>query len=131
MNKLKEQLKALTKSLVALSRQADKLTKQVDKLQTSQAAAAKKKAVKKKTPKKKVVKRKATKKKIAKKGSSKKKPTVLDSVYSNIKKNKNGITIPKLQQKTGLGSKQLSNALFKLTQKGVIKTKERGIYQAK
>ena len=117
MKTLKAQLKELSKSLAALSRQADRLTKQVDRLQ---AAAAKKKIEKKKVSMRSV-----------KKGAARKKPTMIDSVYTIIKRNKNGIAIPKLQQKTGLELKQLNNVLFKLTQKRAIKAKKRGIYQAR
>jgi predicted Rossmann fold nucleotide-binding protein DprA/Smf involved in DNA uptake len=56
------------------------------------------------------------------------KNTVLDSVMDVIKKSKNGATIASLKAKTNLESRQLSNALYKLSKKGQIKTISRGVY---
>ena len=146
MKKVKDQLKAISKNLVSLSKQVDKLTKQVDKLQPAKKAAAKKAVVKKKAvakkkaaPKKKVAKKKAApKKKVAKKVAKKKAPakakkaakgaTVLDTVFSVIKRSRSGVAISTLKEKTKLDPRQLSNALYKLSKKGVVKTKSRGVY---
>jgi hypothetical protein len=53
---------------------------------------------------------------------------VLDSVFETIKRNRSGISIAQLKKKTDLGDRQLSNALYKLTKKGMVHAKSRGIY---
>jgi len=93
----------------------------------------KKTAVKSKATKK--LKAKPVKAVKAKTAAVKKAPagqaTILGSVLSAIKKSKNGVAIGKIKEKTGLEQRQLSNALYKLSRNGKIKTKERGIYIAK
>jgi predicted Rossmann fold nucleotide-binding protein DprA/Smf involved in DNA uptake len=127
MKKVKDQLKAISKNLASLSKQVDRLTKQVDKPQP-----AKKRAVKKAAVKKTAVKKAAPKKKAAPRG---RKPatgsTVLDTVYDVIKRSRKGVTIATLKEKSGLDARQLSNALYKLSKKGIIKTVSRGVYVKK
>jgi lambda repressor-like predicted transcriptional regulator len=142
MKKIKAQLKTLSKSLSTLSKQVEKITNQVDKLQASQKAVpakktvAKKKAAKKTVAKKTVAKKKAAKKTVAKKVAAKKaapakQETMLDAVFNAIKRTKKGVTVAQLREKTKLDSRQLSNALYKLTKKGIIQTKSRGLYVKK
>jgi len=132
MKKIKAQLKTLSKSLATISKQVEKITNQVDKLQAPKKAAPAKKAVaKKKAAKKKVVKKKAVKKAAAKKAAPAKQVTMLDAVFDVIKRTKKGVTVTQLREKTKLDSRQLSNALYKLTKKGVIQTKARGLYVKK
>ena len=57
--------------------------------------------------------------------------TVLDNVYKVIKKNKTGANIDKLKKQTQLEPRQLSNALYKLTKKGMIEARSRGVYFVK
>lgn len=61
-------------------------------------------------------------------GSGVRRDTVLDSVYGAIRRSRNGISIAQLKSKTELGDRQLSNALYKLTKKGMIQAKSRGVY---
>ena len=137
MKKIKAQLKTLSKSLATLSEKLVKITDQVDKLQAPQKAMpAKKTVAKKKVVKKKVAKKAAAKKKVAKKVAAKKtapakQATMLDAVFDVIKRTKNGVTVTQLREKTKLDSRQLSNALYKLTKKGAIQTKSRGLYVKK
>jgi predicted Rossmann fold nucleotide-binding protein DprA/Smf involved in DNA uptake len=140
MKKLKEQLKAVSKELVKLSKQVEKATVKVDKLIKADAKKATKKATTKKAAPKKTTAKKAVKKTAAKKPAAKKKakaapkkaaakkPTVLDAVYGVIGKARNGATIAQLKQKTGLSPRQLSNALYKLSTRGKIVAKSRGLY---
>lgn len=122
MKKIKAQLKTLSKSLATLSAKVEKITEQVDKLQApKKAVPAKKTAAKKK----------AAKKAAAKKAAPAKQVTMLDSVFDAIKRTKKGVTVAQLREKTKLDSRQLSNALYKLTKKGLIKTKSRGVYVKK
>ena len=117
MKKIKDQLKTISKSLTSLSKQVEKITKQFDKLQAKSAVS---------TPKK-----TAPKKKVAAKKAPVKPPTVIDTILNAIKKTKKGITIAQLKEKTEFNSKQLSNALYKLTKKGKIEAKSRGLYVKK
>ena len=125
MKKVQTQLKSVVKTLASL---ADKLEKINAALAAAPAlkAAPKKKAVAKK---KAVVKKKAVaKKKAPVKKAAKGKDTVLDTVYEVIKKSRNGANIATLRSKTALESRQLSNALYKLSKKKLIKSKSRGVY---
>jgi predicted Rossmann fold nucleotide-binding protein DprA/Smf involved in DNA uptake len=116
MKSIKTQLKTISKSLASLSKQVDRITKQVDKLQPAKKAAP--------ARRKKAVRKAAVRKKAAPaKGS-----TVLDRVYAVIKRSKNGATIATLKSKTGLDSRQLSNALYKLSKKNLVHAKSRGLY---
>ena len=122
MKKIKAQLKTLSKSLATLSKQVEKITDQVDKLQAPQKAVPAKKTVAKK---------KVVKKAAAKKAAPAKQETMLDAVFDVIKRTKKGVTVSQLREKTKLDSRQLSNALYKLTKKGEIQTKSRGLYVKK
>ena len=122
MKQLQTQLKSVAKSLASLSKQVEKITKQVEKLQPAKKAPAKKAAVKK------VVAKKApTRKKAAPAGGK----TVLDSVLDVIKRSRKGVSIADLRSKTKLDARQLSNALYKLSKKGKVTTKARGLYVKK
>ena len=127
MKKIKAQLKTLSKSMAAISKQVEKITNQVDKLQAPKKAAPAKKAV----AKKKVAKKKVAQKAAAKKTAPAKQITMLDAVFDVIKRTKKGVTVTQLREKTKLDSRQLSNALYKLTKKGAIQTKSRGLYVKK
>ena len=122
MKKIKTQLKTLSKSRAMLSKQLEKIPDQVDKLQAPQKAVPAKKTVAKK---------KVVKKAAAKKAAPAKQETMLDSVFDIIKRTKKGVTVTQLREKTKLDSRQLSNALYKLTKKGIIQTKSRGLYVKK
>jgi predicted Rossmann fold nucleotide-binding protein DprA/Smf involved in DNA uptake len=122
MKKLKDQLKTISGSLTSLSKQVEKITKQVERLQPKKAAVA---------PKKTAAKKKVAAKKAPAKKAPAKPPTVIDSILNAIKKTKKGITIAQLKEKTEFNSKQLSNALYKLTKKGKIEATSRGLYVKK
>lgn len=122
MKKLQDQLKEVSKALAKLSKQVDKISAQVKKASPAKKAAA---------PKKKAVKAvKAAKKAApAKKAKAEKKAaTVLDTVYDIIRKARNGATIAVLKKKSELNPRQLSNALYKLSKRGKIEAKSRGLY---
>jgi predicted Rossmann fold nucleotide-binding protein DprA/Smf involved in DNA uptake len=117
MKKLKDQLKSISKSLTSLSKQVETITKQVDKLRPKKTVSAPKKT--------------APKKKVAAKKAPAKQLNVIDTILNAIQKTKKGITIAQLKEKTEFNSKQLSNALYKLTKKGKIEAKSRGLYVKK
>ena len=116
MKKVQTQLKTVAKTLAGLAAKLEKLNAMLGKAPAKKAAPAKKKAApaKKKAP--------------AKKAVAAGKETVLDSVMGVIAKSKDGADIASLKSQTGLESRQLSNALYKLTKKGMIKSKSRGVY---
>jgi pantothenate kinase len=117
MKSIKTQLKTISKSLNSLSKQVDRITKQVDKVQPAKKAAPAKR--------KKTVRKAAVRKKAAPATGQK---TVLDKVYAVIKRSPKGATIATLKTKTGLDSRQLSNALYKLSKKSLVRAKSRGLY---
>ncbi len=114
MKKLEKQLKSVAKSLAGLSQQVEKLSQQVGQAQPAPKAAPAKKST-------------ARKAKTAPAGGT----TVLDAVYDVIKRTKNGATVAQLKQKTNLDARQLSNALYKLSKKGQVHAKSRGLYVKK
>jgi len=113
MKKLQSDLKAISKSLAALTQKVEKLAQQA-----TQTQPAKKAVPALKTP--------AKKQAVAAGGK-----TVLDSVYDVIKRTKKGVTVVQLKQKTALDARQLSNALYKLSKKGQVYAKSRGLYVKK
>jgi len=155
MKKIKDPLKTIAKSLLSLSKKVEKIAKQADALMPSKPVPAAKKTAAKKTvakktaakktvakktvAKKTVAKKTATKKTATKKAAAKKKPpaakiappkqlAVLDSVFDSIKRAKKGVTVAQIKEKLDLNAKQLSNALYKLSKKGKIEAKSRGLY---
>jgi predicted Rossmann fold nucleotide-binding protein DprA/Smf involved in DNA uptake len=114
MKKLQIQLKTVSKSLAALSKQVEKLSQQVSTSQPAPKATPAPKAPAQKT-------------KAAAAGGK----TVLDSVYDVIKRTQKGVTVAQLKQKTNLDARQLSNALYKLSKKGQVYAKARGLYVKK
>ena len=111
MKNLQSQLKSVSKSLAALSKQVEKLSKQVQKPKAVKKAPAKKVAARKASP-----------------AGGK---TVLDTVLDVIKRSKRGVTVAQLKTKTKLDARQLSNALYKLSKKGQVYAKSRGLYVKK
>jgi len=118
MPKLQTELNKISKALVSLSKQVEQISRQVDKKQPAKKAAAKRKPAPARKP-------------AAKKAAAAKGKTVLDAVYSVIKRSKNGATVAQLKQRTKLDARQLSNALYKLSKKGQVYAKSRGLYVKK
>ncbi len=119
MKRIKTQLNTISKSLTSLSKQLDRISKQVDKLQSKKKASP---ASRKKTVRKAAARRKT---------STSRGKTVLDKVYGVIRRSPNGATIATLKKRTGLDSRQLSNALYKLSKKRMVRAKSRGHYVKK
>lgn len=108
MKKLQEQLARIAQTLSGLSKQVNKIDRQVARLATCV------KAQPGRTP--------------PGRAARVRRDTVLESVFDAIKRSRLGISIAQLKQKTDLGDRQLSNALYKLTKKGMVRAKSRGIY---
>jgi predicted Rossmann fold nucleotide-binding protein DprA/Smf involved in DNA uptake len=126
MKKLESQLKSVAKSLATLSKQVENASKQIGKLESAKSAPSKRTTAHKTSPKKKT----AAKKTVAKKTTAKK-TGVLESVYGIISRSKKGVNVVTLKSKTGFESKQISNALYKLSKRGQIKSASRGVYVKK
>jgi predicted Rossmann fold nucleotide-binding protein DprA/Smf involved in DNA uptake len=127
MKKITTQLKTLSKSLDTLSKKVDKIIQDVNKVKAPKKAAPAKKAAAKKA----VAKKAAARKAVAKKAAPAQQVTMLNSVFDIIKRTKKGVTVAQLKERTKLNPRQLSNALYKLTKKGKIQTKSRGLYVKK
>jgi lambda repressor-like predicted transcriptional regulator len=113
--KVQNQLTKISKSLSDLSKKVEVLRDQLT------AAPAKKVAPKK-------VVRSAKKAKATAGGN---KPTVLETVFDVVRRSRKGVTIATLKEKTGLEARQLSNALYKLSKRGQVVAKSRGVYVKK
>ena len=113
MKKLQTELKSISKSLATLAQKVEKLSEQATADQPA--------------PKASPAKAPAKKSKAAAAGGK----TVLDTVYDVIKRTQKGVTVAQLKQKTNLDARQLSNALYKLSKKGQVYAKSRGLYVKK
>jgi predicted Rossmann fold nucleotide-binding protein DprA/Smf involved in DNA uptake len=131
MSTVKEDLQNIAAALSNLAKDLRKIGRNAAKIETSQPVAGRRKA--------------SATKKIAKKttkaaGKPRKAPegavktgaaSVLDQVFDAVGRSRNGATIAKLKEKTGLESRQLSNALYKLSKRGKIESPSRGVYVKK
>ena len=133
MNKIQNEVKAVVKALGAIAKKMEKIAKQIDSHPPVKAPkkVVKKAAAKKTTAKKAVPKKAAVKKPAPKKAAPAKQTAVVDAVFKVIKGSKKGVTVGQIKTKTGLSSKQVSNVCYKLTQKGTIVAKSRGVYTKK
>lgn len=122
MKKVQSQLKTVAKQLAGLADKLEKINAQLES--APPAAKTKAAATKKRAAKPAPAKTKA----VAGKEAPVAKDSVLNKVYDVIRKSRNGATIANLKAKTELESRQLSNALYKLSKKGKIKAKSRGVY---
>ena len=114
---MQSQLKTVSKPLASLSKQVEKLSNQIEKPRAVKRAAVKKPA--------------AAKKVAAKKSTPAGGKTVLDTVLDVIRRSKKGVTVAQLKTKTQLDARQLSNALYKLSKKGMVQAPSRGLYEKK
>lgn len=119
MDKLRKDINAVSKILSKLTQKIEKIRKDVDKQvqfsKKTKAKSVKKKAVKKVPAKKPVVRKTAP-------------PTAVDTIYTIIRKSKKGVTTSELMKRTGYERKSISNAIYKLTKQGKIKTVAKGVY---
>ena len=117
--KLKKDLQSVSKALYNLVQKIEKMKKEVDKQdqppKKSKPKAAKNKAVNKPPLKKGVVTKTAP-------------PTSADKIFAIIKRSKKGVSTAALMKKTGYERKVISNAIYKLTKQGKIKTVAKGVY---
>jgi hypothetical protein len=145
MKKLMNELTSISKKLSSfaekLEQLADTFEKEDVQAKPVKEAVPKKKAApkaaKKAAPQKKTVAKKAAKKAVPKEVAPKAAaPTeindigsLLDNIYGLI--SVEGTTVSEIKEKSGLAPRQVSNALYKLTKKGLIDTVSRGVYVKK
>lgn len=139
MKKLIKDFNSISKALSALVEKVEKMADAIEK-EVAQAEPVKKIAAKKKaTSKKKAPAKKKAAKKVAPKAAESTKAgeaasdagSMLDKIYELISNGSEGTTVAEIKKKTGLAPRQVSNALYKLTQKGLIDTVSRGVYVKK
>jgi predicted Rossmann fold nucleotide-binding protein DprA/Smf involved in DNA uptake len=123
--KIGQELENISNLMINISeedvKKADVLDLNIQEEEPVKPAKEKKEKEKEKEKKK----TKTIKKKLIKKT---KEPTVLDRVYKVIKRSRKGATAEKIKEATQLDKKQISNSLYKLTKKGMVKTISRGVY---
>ena len=132
MKKVQNTLVSIADALQKLAKQFKAASKELDKLKKSpkkKATVAAKKTVKSKAKTSKKASPKKTKKATKSKAAGA--PSVIDTVFSEIKKTRKGITISEIKAKTKLESRQISNAVYKLSKRGQITTSKRGVYVKK
>jgi len=129
MKKVQNTLISISDALQKLSKQFRAASKELDKLKKAPKKKAKA-AAPKKTVKKKA-KAAAPKKTVKKKSKTAQASSVIDAVFTAIKKTRKGITISEIKDKTKLEARQISNAVYKLSKRGQIKTTKRGVYVKK
>ena len=140
MKKLMKELTSISKKLSALAEKLEQMADTTEK-EPVQAKPVKEKATKKKAAPK-AAKKAAPKKKVAAKKTIKKaapKATesaetsdiggLLDTIYGII--STEGTSVAEIKEKSGLSPRQVSNALYKLTKKGLIDAVSRGVYAKK
>ncbi|WP_319404923.1 type IV toxin-antitoxin system AbiEi family antitoxin domain-containing protein [uncultured Desulfosarcina sp.] len=152
MKDVQKELIAISTTLSSLVQQVEKMAEAIEKGSGKAAPRKKVKTARKtKTPAKKTnasakTSKAARPKKTAKKKAAKKSapataqatppaaaggPTMLDNIFGMISRSRGGITVEQLKKRAGLEARQVSNALYKLTQKGKIETLSRGLYVKK
>ncbi|NNG01452.1 MAG: hypothetical protein HKM93_18840 [Desulfobacteraceae bacterium] len=108
MKMLQAELTSVAKTLTELSRQVVKISRQVEKISNNPSAFASSPG--------------------SGRFNSNQGPTLLDAVYDVIRRKRKGAPISVIKEKTQFDSRQISNALYKLTKRGKITTKSRGVY---
>lgn len=147
MKDVQKELIAISTKLSSLVQQMEKMAEAIEKgsgkaapakkVKTAKKAKAPAKKVKasakksKAAPKKKATKKSAPAKTQVKNSAAAGGPTMLDNIFGMISRSRGGITVEKLKKRAGLEARQVSNALYKLTQKGKIETLSRGVYVKK
>ncbi|MFO7701085.1 MAG: hypothetical protein R6W79_10830 [Acidimicrobiia bacterium] len=108
----------------------NKIGRKVGKTETPPPMAAKKKSSAKQTPLAKKSGKKNTKAAAGAEAAavSSSPASVLEQVFDAVRRSRTGATIAKLKEKTNLDSRQLSNALYKLSKGGKIESVSRGVY---
>ena len=111
MKQLKKDMDAVVRGLNRLTQKAEKIAKKLEKLEKPQA-------LKKPKPK-------AKKKPVVKKAKEK---SPGNTVLTIFKRRKKGIDVATLKKMTGLKDNSLRSVIFRLREKGEIKSEGNGLY---
>lgn len=111
MKQLKKDMHAVVRDLKTLTQKTEKIVKELEKLEKPQALKRSKS--------------KAKKKPVVKKAKGK---SPGDTVLAIFKKRKKGIDAETLKKMTGLKDNSLRSVIFRLRQKGEIKSEGNGLY---
>ncbi len=115
MEKLREDLRSLVKSLKALTRQTENIQKRLEKLQKAQVA----KKLRSKAP------AKGVRRRVAKEV---KRTTASDMVLKMIERRKRGMTTAEIKAKTGFKKKKIWDIVYRVKRQGRIKSPRKGVY---
>jgi membrane protein involved in colicin uptake len=140
MKDVQKELIAISTTLSSLVQQMEKMAEAIENQSGSAAPARKAKAPKKAkaavrkakaAPKRKTAKKSTRVKAASKASAAAGGQTLLDSIFGMISRSRKGVTVERLKKRANLETRQVSNALYKLTQKGKIETISRGVYVKK
>ncbi|MDY7035460.1 MAG: hypothetical protein SV375_04765 [Thermodesulfobacteriota bacterium] len=110
MKQIKNDLRALSKSLKQLKRKIEQTAKKMDKLDKVKVARARVKPVKKASGRKKV------------------KPTAIDTVMAVINRSRKGVTTAQIKAKTGFDERKIWDTVNRAKRQGMVKSGGKGIY---
>ena len=111
MKQLKKDMHAVVRDLKRLTQKTEKIVKELEKLEKPQAL---------KRPKS-----KAKKKPVVKKAKGKNPGNIVLAIF---KRRKKGIDVATLKKMTGLKDNSLRSVIFRLREKGEIKSEGNGLY---
>ena len=114
MKKIQKQLQLMSKTLSGLARQLEKVARHIDAASPTAGRTARP--------------GRPPAKKAPAPGARLRTDTVLESVFNAIRRSRSGLSISQLIGKTKLETRQLSNALYKLSKKKLVCTRARGVY---
>ena len=111
MKQLKKDVQAVVRDLKILAQKTEKIVKKLETLEKTQTSKAPRP--------------KAKKKPVVKKAKGK---SPADTVLTIFKRRKKGIDVKTLKKMTGLKDSSLRGVIFRLREKGVIKSEGNGLY---
>lgn len=131
MSTVKEDLQNIAAALSNLAKDLRKIGRNAAKIETPPPVVGRRKSSATKQMAKKTAKAAGKPRKAPEAAVKTGAASVLDQVFDAVGRSRNGATIAKLKEKTGLESRQLSNALYKLSKRGKIESPARGVYVKK
>jgi len=114
MKKFQDQLSEVSKTLSELFKKVNQMKRRINKLSSATATGSKR--------------GRPPGRQAPGRPARVRQDTLLDSIYKAIRRSRKGISIVELKSKIALDDRQISNALYKLTKKGMVRTKSRGVY---
>ena len=131
MKKFEKDLISISTSMSNLAEKIKKLVEAIENEAGLAKPATKKAAKKRRTANEKDAKRKKVAPESSKSTVKSDVGNLLETIFELVGSSEDGITVAEIKDKTGFAPRQVSNALYKLTKKGQIKTIRRGVYATK